>query len=70
MLGVERVKVILQSEILERLTETAIFIFDEYYHALVRTKLRYCQSKKLNSIFRLGKIGYAYLSSGHNSPQF
>ena len=53
MLGETKVKVILLTELLEHLTEDSIVIFDEFYHALVRTKLRYIHQKKLNPIFYL-----------------
>jgi len=47
-----------------------IFIFDEYYSAIVNTKLRYDNKRKLNGIFELGLTERVIISTGHRSEQF
>lgn len=61
---------ILEIDIAEHQGPNSVFLFDEYYHALVRTKLRYNNKKQLNPIFGLGIDNEAYLSTGHKSPEY
>lgn len=62
-------KVIELKNLGDYLNQGYIFLCDEYYHALIQTKIEVFEKKRINPIYYLGTTEEAYLISGHNSNE-
>lgn len=68
--GIIDVTVAIMSDIRKFFGMQVVFVFDEYYHAIVNEKIKFDENKRLPPVFELGFAEKAILTSGHRSHEF